>query len=130
MPDHVLEPGKVCVPGRRNAVGPAHVLLQLVRAPVGEIERRICHDKVGLELRVAVIKEGVCAELAQIGVNAPDSKIHLSQLPCGGVGILTIDGNAVDIPAVVFDESRGLDKHTAAAAARIVDPPVEGELSA
>ena len=72
VPDHVLEPGKVGVPGGRHSVLPPHVLPQLVRAPVGEVERRICHNKVGLELGVAVVEEGVGAELTQVSVNAPD----------------------------------------------------------
>ena len=75
---------------------------------------------------MAVVKEGVRTELAQVGINAPDGKIHLSQLPGGRVGVLTIDGNPVDIPAVVLDKPCRLDKHTAAAAAGVVDPPIEG----
>lgn len=33
VPDHVLEPGKVGVPGRRCAVLPAHIVQQLVLPP-------------------------------------------------------------------------------------------------
>ena len=122
----MLEPGKVGVPGRRHPVLPPHVLPQLVRTPVREIKRRICHDEVGLELEVAVVKEGVGAELTQVSVNAPDGKIHLGEFPSGWVGVLPIDRNAVDVPAMVLDKPSRLDEHAAAAAAGVIDPPIEG----
>ena len=75
---------------------------------------------------MAVVEEGVGAELTQVSINAPDGQIHLGQFPCGGVGVLPIDRNAVDVPAVVFDKPRRLDKHAAAAAAWVIDPPIEG----
>ena len=122
----MLEPGKVGVARRGRAVLPAHIVQQLVLPPVGQVEGRVCHDEVRLQLGVAVVEEGVGAELAQVGLNAPDGQVHLGHLPGGGVGVLPIDGNLVDVAAVVLHELGRLDEHTAAAAAGVVDPAVVG----
>ena len=68
VPDHVLEPGKVGVARRGRAVLPAHIVQQLVLPPAGQVKGRICQDEVRLQLGVGVVKEGVGAELAQVGL--------------------------------------------------------------
>jgi len=75
---------------------------------------------------MAVIKECICIELAEISFNTPNSKIHLRHFPCGRVGVLTENGNLVDVTAVVLNKLCGLNKHTARAAAGIVNTPVIG----
>ena len=65
MPDHVLEPGKVCIAGRRRAVLPAYIIQKFVLSPAGHIERRIGHDEIRLELGMTVVKEGVRIEFAR-----------------------------------------------------------------
>ena len=57
--DHVLHPGVVGVAGGRRAVLPAHVLLQLRRAPFLHVEGRIGEDEVGLQVVVQVVEEAV-----------------------------------------------------------------------
>ena len=67
-----------------------------------------------------VIKECVCCILAKVGFNATDGKVHLCQLPCGRVGILSINRDIVDISAMVLYKFCRLNKHTTTAAARVV----------
>ena len=125
MPDHVLQPREVCVTSRRRTILPTDIINEFIRAPAGEIEWRICHNKVCLELRVAIVKERVRIKLAEVGFNTANGKIHLRHLPCGRVGVLTKDGNLVDVAAVVFDEFCGLNEHTARAAAWVINTPIE-----
>ena len=124
--DHVLDPGKVGVAGRGQAVLPANVVLELLRAPAREIEGRVGHDVIGPQGGVEVGQEGVGGILAQVRFDAADGKVHLGQLPGGGVGVLAIDRDILNIAAVVLDEFGRLDKHTARAAAGVVHPPAEG----
>ena len=68
---------------------------------------------------MAIIEEGVRIIAAEVGFDATYGKVHLCHLPCGGVGVLSEHGNVVDVTAVVFNELRALDEHTAGAAAGI-----------
>ena len=54
---------------------PTHIIQQLILPPTGEVEGRICHNEVCLELRVTVIEECVRAELAKVSFDAANSKI-------------------------------------------------------
>ena len=54
-----------------------------------------------------------------------DGKVHLCQLPCGRVGILSVNRNIVDVAAVVFYKLCRLHKHTTAAAAGVIHAPLE-----
>ena len=89
--NHVLKPSKVCISCRWRAIFPPHIVRQFVRAPVREIERRVCHDEIRAQGRVAVIEEGIGVEFAEVGINAANGKVHLRHLPCGRVGILPAD---------------------------------------
>ena len=124
--DHVLNPGEVGVARRGQPVLPAHVVLELFRAPVGEVKGRVRHDEIRPQGGVLVVQEGIRRILAQIRLNAADGKVHLGQLPGGGVGILAIDRDILNIAAVVLDKLGRLDKHTARAAAGVIHPPAEG----
>ena len=68
---------------------------------------------------MAVVEEGIGVELSQVSLNSPNCQVHLGHLPGGGVGVLTEDGNFVDVAAMVFNELCRLDEHTAAAAAGV-----------
>ena len=125
VPDHVLEPREVGVAGGRRTVLPAHIVQQLLLPPAGEVEGRISHNIVGLELGVAVVEKGVSVEFPQVRLDSPDGQIHLGHLPGGRVGVLTKDGNLIDVAAVVFHKLCRLHKHSTAAAAGIIDPPIE-----
>lgn len=103
---------------------PAHIIQQLILSPAGKVEGRIRHNEICLELRVTVVEECVRAKFAKVSFDAANGKIHLCQLPCGRVGVLTIHRDVLDIPAVIFDELRGLDKHTARPAAGVVDTAI------
>ena len=122
----MLDPGKVGVAGRGQAVLPANVVLELVRAPAREVEGRVGHDIIGPQGGVQVVQEGVGSVLAQVRFDASDGKVHLGQLPGGGVGVLAVHRDVVDVAAVVLDELGRLYEHPAAAAAGVVDAPAEG----
>ena len=126
MVNHVLKPCKVGIARWRHSVLPPHIVRQLVRAPVREIERRVCHDEIRAQGRVAVIEEGIGVEFAKVSVNTANGKVHLRHLPCGRVGILPVDRNVVDISAVALDKFCRLHKHSAAPAAWIIHPSMIG----
>jgi len=87
--DEVLDPGEVRVARRRHAVGPALVVLEQFAPPVAVVEGRIGQDPIGLEVRMAVVVEGVA--VGDLGVDAADREVHLGQAPGGVVGLLAID---------------------------------------
>ncbi len=74
MPDHVLQPREVCISSRRRTILPTDIINEFIRTPAGEIEGRICHNEVCLELRVAVVKERVRIKLAEVGFNTANGK--------------------------------------------------------
>ena len=74
---------------------------------------------------MAIVKERVRIKLAEVGFYTANGKIHLRHLPCGRVGVLTKDGNLVDVAAMIFDELCGLNEHTARAAARVINTSIK-----
>ena len=107
------------IASRRCTILPADIIHELICTPARKIERGIRHNEIRFELRVAVVEERVGIELAEVSLNTANGKVHLRHLPCGRVGVLTKDGNLVDIATVVFDEFCRLDEHAAGAAARV-----------
>ena len=87
--DDVLHPGEVGVAGGRHAVLPALVLAQTLAAPIAHVERRIGEDEVGLQVRVAVVVEGVAVR--DLPLDAADGEVHLRQPPGGVVRFLAVD---------------------------------------
>ena len=79
--------------------------------PSPKVEGGIRHNIIRFELRVTVIEERVGIELAEVSLNTANGKVHLRHFPCSRVGVLTKDGNLVDIATVVFDEFCRLDEH-------------------
>ena len=124
--DNVLNPRKVGVAIRWCAELPAHIVSELVCAPVGEVERWICQDKVRLQCWVAVVEEGIGVILSEVGLDATNSQVHLRHLPGCRVRVLTIDRDLVDIAGVALDKLCRLHKHTARAAARVIDTTCVG----
>ena len=108
MPDHVLQPCKVGIPSRGSAILPADIIQKFILPPTGKIEGRICHNEIRLELRVAVIEESVRIKLAEVGFNSSYGQIHLRHFPSGRVGVLTKNGNPIDVSAVVLYKLCGL----------------------
>ena len=82
------------------------------------VERRIGEDEVGLEVRVQVVVEGVGVARSEVGLDAADGEVHLRQAPGGGVGLLAVDADVADPPAVGLDEPLALDEHAAASRSR------------
>lgn len=82
--DEVLNPGVVGVADRRRAVAPAHVVGQQLAGPVGDVERRIGEDVVGLEVGVQVAQEAVGGLAAEVGLDAADGEVHVRQPPGRG----------------------------------------------
>ena len=61
--DDVLHPGEVGVTRRRYAILPTLVVTQPLAAPVGDVERRIGENEIGLEIRMAIVVErGRCPD--------------------------------------------------------------------
>ena len=125
MPNHVLQPRKVCIASRRCTILPADIISEFIRTPARKIEGGIRHNIIRFELRVTVIEERVGIELAEVSLNTANGKVHLRHFPCSRVGVLTKDGNLVDIATVVFDEFCRLDEHAAGAAARVINAPIK-----
>ena len=123
---HVLDPGEVRVALGRDAVLPARVLLELVAAPVREVEGRVSEDEVELLRAVQVIEERIGVLLAQVRVDAPDGEVHGRHLPRGGVALLAVDRQVIDVALVALHEFGRLNEHAARAAAGIVDAPMVG----
>jgi hypothetical protein len=111
--DEVLDPGVVGVADGRRAVAPAHVVGQELARPVGDVERRIGEDVVGLEVGVQVAQEGVGGLRAEVGLDAADGEVHVRQPPGGRVGLLAEDGDVGLLPAVGLDEALRLHEHAA-----------------
>ena len=85
----VLHPGEVGVALGRDAVLPALVVGEPIAAPVGDVERRIGHDEVGLEVGKAVVVEAVA--LRDLALDAADGEVHLGEAPSRVVRLLAVD---------------------------------------
>ncbi len=127
----VLHPGEVGVAHGWHAVFPALVLAQAFAAPVGDVERRIGEDEVGLEVRKAVVVEGVA--LLDLTLDAADGQVHLGQPPGGVVRLLAVNRDVGTSAAAVAvagrvgtDELDRLHEHAAGAAAGVVDAAAVG----
>ena len=72
--DDVLHPGKVGVARRWHAVLPALIHHQQITTPVADVEGWVGENKVGLEVREAVIVEGVAVR--DLAVDATDGEVH------------------------------------------------------
>ena len=124
--DDVLYPCKVGVAVGRRAKTPPYVVGEFVGAPVAKVEGWVGHDKVCFESGVAVVEKGVGVVLPEVGLDTPDGEVHLCHFPRGGVAVLPVDRDAVDVSLVAFDEVRRLYKHAARATARVVYAAVIG----
>ena len=120
----MLNPCVVGITGRRRSVLPTDIVQQFILSPVGQIERRVCHNEICTKIGMEVIKERVSLIRAEVCINATNRHIHLCHLPGICIGFLTINGNALTIAAVCLDELHALHKHTARATARVVHPAV------
>ena len=63
--------------------------VQPLAAPVGDVERRIGEDEVGLEVGVAVVVEAVA--VGDLAFDAADGEVHLGEPPGGVVRLLAVD---------------------------------------
>ena len=131
MVDHVLHPGEVGVSDRRRAVLPAPILPQASTSPVGNVERRIGQNVVGLQIGMPVVVESV--SMGNLALDASDGQVHLGQSPSRVVRFLAVDGDVgPDAPrklatvavagGVGADELHRLHEHPRGAAAGVVDP--------
>jgi len=104
--DHVENPGVVGIAGGRGVVAaPAGVVDKFVGSPpVLQVEGRVGHDVVGLEVGVLVFEKGVGRHFAEVGGEAAHGEIHLGQL-VGGVGhLLPVNGDVLGVAVVALDE--------------------------
>ena len=123
--DEVLHPGEVGVARGRDAVLPAHVVLQQLAAPVGVVEGRIGEDVVGLEVGVEVAAEGV--GVAPMSASMPRmARFIMARRQVVGLRLLAVDAMSPMLPAVGLDEFLGLHEHAAGAAAGVVDAAFVG----
>jgi hypothetical protein len=98
---------------------PSFVILQQLSAPVDVIERRIRKDVISFEVGITVVVE--CVAVRNLGVYPPDREVHLGQTPSGVVGLLPVDRDVAQLPAVCFDELFTTDEHAPRSAARVID---------
>lgn len=106
--------------------GDAFVATQQRARIVGDVERRIRDDEVGLEVGVLRAEEGVGGGGAEVGFDAVDGEVHVCQPPRRRVGLLTEDGNVGLVAAVGFGELFGLHEHSTGTTRGIVDAPSVG----
>ena len=71
----MLHPGEVGVALGRDAVLPALVVGEPFAAPVGDVERWIGQDEIGLEVGMAVVVERVA--VGDLPIDASDGEVHL-----------------------------------------------------
>ena len=124
MIQHVLHPRKVCISGRGSAVDPAGIILQLLSAPVFQVEWRICHNKICFQIGVLVVQKAVCILFAEIKSESADHHIHRRQTPGCRIGFLSIDGNSINSADMFTKESFALNKESAGTHCRVKDTPV------
>ena len=122
----VLEPSVVGVAHRGHAELPAGVLTQPIATPIGDVERRIGEDEVGLEVLQLVLVEATLVVPADVGVDTAHREVHLGKPPGRVVALLPVNGDVADAPAVFLDELLGLDEHAAGAAAGVIDAALVG----
>ena len=91
----------------------SRVFLQFICAPIAEVKGRIGHDEISLQRGVLIVKERVGIALAKIGLQATNGYIHVGHLPSGGIRLLTIDADIVNVFMMVMDKLGTLHKHTA-----------------
>src|ERR1700735_5331885 len=119
--NHVLHPGEVSVTSWRHTEFPSRILSQMLTAPITHVERRICEDKVGLQVLVEIISERICIVGPDIGFDASNRQIHLGETPRGRVRFLTINGDVAQLAAMLPDEFLALDKHAAGTTAWVIN---------
>ena len=110
---NMLDPRKVGVASGRRAKLPTHIALQLVLAPIAVVEWRIGENVIGLNAGVEILVEGIGPFAAKVRFDAANSKVHLGQPPCRGIGLLPVNGNVVAPALVRFDKMFGLHEHAA-----------------
>ena len=75
-----------------------------------------------------IAAEAVGMFRAEIALDPTNGEVHHRQPPRGGVGLLAVDRDVANPPAVGLHELLALDEHAARAAARVVDAAlVRGE---
>ena len=116
----MLDPRIVSISGRRQTISPTNIIFELILPPVGEVERRICHNKVGFQGLVQIVEKCISVILSEICINTTDSHIHLSHFPCIGIGFLPVNRDIAPVSAVSLNKFRPLYEHTARTAARII----------
>ena len=116
----MLYPRIVSISGRRQTISPTNIIFELFLPAVGEVERRICHDKIGFQRLVQVVEERVSVILSEVRINATNSHIHLSHFPCVSIRLLSVNRDIASVAAVSLNEFCTLYEHTARTAARIV----------
>ena len=121
-----LDPEVVAVVGFRKSEWETRIVLELDLIDLVDIERRVGHDEVELADRVVRIFV-VSVAFPDITAESVDSEIHLSETDGVAGFLLTIDRQLpTGILTTTLDEVRGLDKHPARAAGRVVDLAVVG----
>ena len=93
--------------------------------PSLQVERWVGHDVIEVKTLVQIPDEGGFALAAKIVADSTQSKVHLCQPVGCGFLFLTVNIDAADIALLCPDQIGTLDKHTAGAAAGIVQSPVK-----
>ena len=120
---HIKNPAVVGVAFGRHIVAlPARVVHEFVFCPpILLVKGRICHNIVGFQVAVLVVKERVGGFVAQVARNATNGKVHFGKF-VSGVGVfLSIYTHFTLITIVRLDKLHTLHKHTTRTASGVVD---------
>jgi hypothetical protein len=115
-------PGEIGIADGRHTANPALVFAQPSTAPIAVVERGICEDVVGLEVRVQIPVKTVSVFFPQVRLNTSDGEVHHRQPPGGVVGLLTVDRDIADLPTMGLDEFLATHEYAPAPAAGVKNP--------
>ena len=88
----MLNPGKIGITRRRNAIFPPAVTCQLFAAPVAVVKRRIGEDIIRFEVRVGIVqKRSFLIPLDLGAVYIADGQVHPAQAVGSFIAFLPVD---------------------------------------
>ena len=86
-----------------------------------EIERRISHNVIHLDILMLVIGESRYSSITQMVADTSNSQVHLCQTISGRLRFLTINIYCLSISPMCFNKFCCLNKHTSRATARVIN---------
>ena len=75
---------------------------------------------------MAIVKEGIRIITTEVCFDTTDGQIHLSQFPCGRIGVLTEYGNIPQVTTMVLNKLCALNEHTTRSTAGVIHTTIVG----